>query len=67
MEAKDLYYHGIAKDCSNCFYRVKWPARWFTLSKCNKHPAWLTEDALKTCQYNEWQPKEELYRRYGEK
>jgi hypothetical protein len=61
MKTEDLYYHNIAKDCSNCFFRNK---SFFTLSKCNLHPSWLTEDALKYCKYKEWKPNQKLYDRF---
>ena len=62
---KKLYFFNVAKNCKNCFYYEKWPVRWFTLSRCNKYPTWLTEDALRVCQYQEWVPNEKLVAKYG--
>jgi hypothetical protein len=64
-DIKKLYYYGEAKSCDNCFYLVKRSKKWFTLSRCNKHPTWLTEDALKRCQYQEWMPNEKLVKKHG--
>ena len=61
MKTKDLYFHGIPKKCSNCFYY----AGWFTISRCNKYPTWASEDALKKCQFQDWQPNKKLYKKYG--
>ena len=56
----NLYYHGMPKKCNNCFYLK----RFGFFSRCNKYPAWLTSDALKSCQYKEWVPNEKLYQRF---
>ncbi len=64
MELDKLYYNNTAKDCKNCFYYKPWV---FTLSKCKLHPNWLTADALKTCQYTDWQPNQKLYDKYERK
>jgi len=64
LEIEDLYYNDIAKDCRNCFFRTK---KIFTLSRCDLHPNWLTEDALKGCQYQEWKPNQKLYNKFEKK
>jgi hypothetical protein len=64
VKIKELYYHGVPKDCANCFYRARLPLRWFTLSKCNKYPNWLTGDAMAECKYKEWIPNGELVKKY---
>jgi len=61
MKPTDLYFHGIPKKCSNCFYYAGW---WAFISKCNHYPNWATADALAKCQYQEWQPNEKLYKKY---
>jgi hypothetical protein len=61
MKTEDLYYHDIAKDCKNCFFRT---GTIFTLSKCNLHPNFLTEDALMNCKYRDWKPNQKLYDRF---
>ena len=63
-EFNDLFYQNTAKDCKNCFY---YNSKWFTFSKCNRYPTWLTEDALKTCRYKEWQPNQKLYDKFERK
>jgi len=61
MEIEEVYYHDIAKGCSNCFHYAKWK---ITLSKCKLRPNWLTGDAIFECGYKKWIPNQRLYDKF---
>ena len=61
---EELYYNDLAKDCKNCVHYRSWT---IALSKCKLFPNWLTADAFKTCQYDDWQPNQKLYDKFEKK
>lgn len=53
-----LFFKGVAKNCSNCFFyrrNLLFP------NDCTKHPQWTLDASLTDCQYRQWQPNHKLH------